>query len=135
MKLLTATAVTQGFRRNDFHWCVEGELVSIDPVCRSDRDDPDGRCGCGRAFAGLASRHATTTAMVRDLANFTRVDYLAAFRTTRQGCDPAAAEDEAADLLRLAERWPVGAVVERRLDTISLRAAVECEACAALMPH
>jgi hypothetical protein len=53
LKLLTATNVTQGYRDNDFHWCVEGELVHIGVVCASDRGDADGNCGCGRSFAGL----------------------------------------------------------------------------------
>jgi hypothetical protein len=27
MKVLVATARTQGDRPNDYHWCIEGELV------------------------------------------------------------------------------------------------------------
>ncbi len=48
VKALVATSVTQGFRDNDYHWCVDGELVWIAPTCSKDRDDPDGGCGCGR---------------------------------------------------------------------------------------
>jgi hypothetical protein len=34
---------------------------------RRDEKDPDGGCGCGRAFSGMSSMRATTTAVVRDL--------------------------------------------------------------------
>src|SRR5579862_8855950 len=53
MKILTATSRTQGQRNSDFNWCIEGELVHFGLVCAADQDDPDGGCGCGRAFAGL----------------------------------------------------------------------------------
>jgi hypothetical protein len=67
MRVLVATAETQGEQGGDFHHAVEGELVRIDPPCASDRCDPDGRCGCGRSFAGLNSARATTTARVADV--------------------------------------------------------------------
>ncbi|WP_439331120.1 DUF7715 family protein [Modestobacter altitudinis] len=44
----------------------EGEFVFLEDVCRVDRQDPDGGCGCGRAFAGMNS-HRATTAIVRDV--------------------------------------------------------------------
>jgi hypothetical protein len=122
MKVLTATAVTQGHRDNDFNFCVEGELVHIDQVCATDRDDPDGRCGCGRAFAGLNSHSATTTAMIRDV-QLTRDEYIEALRSSldEQGWDSAAAADEARGLLRLADALPTGAVLERRLSKVAVR--------------
>jgi hypothetical protein len=68
MRLLTATRSGQGTRAGDFCFAVEGELVLVnDDVCATDRGDPDGGCGCGRAFVGLSSRKGTTTAAVRDL--------------------------------------------------------------------
>lgn len=68
MKLLTATREGQGERGGDFCFAVEGELVMLGLVCRADEQNPgSGGCGCGRAFVGLASRRATTTALVRDL--------------------------------------------------------------------
>jgi hypothetical protein len=123
MKLLTATASTQGQRDNDFDWCVEGELVRIGPVCANDRDDPDGYCGCGRAFGGLNSHRATTTAMIRDLDGFTRADCIEAIRSSlfEQGWDPGTAEDEADELIQIAAGWPVGAVAERRIDHVLVR--------------
>ncbi|TDD24702.1 hypothetical protein E1287_37905 [Actinomadura sp. KC06] len=123
LKLLTATNSTQGFRDNDFDWCVEGELVHIGLVCARDRDDPDGGCGCGRSFAGLNSHRATTTAMVREIPGFTDDDYVLAIRSSleQQGCDPSFAEHEAALLRCLVRDWPVGVIVERRLDEIVVR--------------
>jgi hypothetical protein len=67
MKLLTATREGQGERQGDFCHAVEGELVLVWFACATDGDDPHGRCGCGRAFAGMSSLRATTTAVVRDL--------------------------------------------------------------------
>ncbi|HEX2314678.1 MAG TPA: hypothetical protein VHJ17_13135 [Thermomonospora sp.] len=123
MKLLTATSVTQGYRDNDFDWCVEGELVQIGVVCDRDREDPDGACGCGRAFAGLNSHRATTTAMVREVPGFTETDYVEAIRSSlqQQGYDPGHAEHAAAELRCLVRGWPVGTIVERRLDEIVVR--------------
>lgn len=123
MRLLTATGLTQGRRSNDFDWCVEGELVRFGLVCATDRFDPDGGCGCGRAFAGLNSHRATTTAMIRDIPGFGVADYVEAIRSSldQQGWDPATAEDEAAELLGLASVWPTGTVLERRLDLIATR--------------
>jgi len=126
MKILTATARTQGQRSSDFHWCVEGELVHFGLVCAADQDDPDGGCGCGRAFAGLNSHRATTTALVRDIEGFTRDDYVEAIRSslTQQGWDPSTAEDEADELIDILADWPVGAVAERRLNHVQVRLVV-----------
>jgi hypothetical protein len=127
MKLLTATNAGQGLRDNDFDWCVEGELVHIGMVCARDRDDPDGGCGCGRSFAGLNSHRATTTAMVREIPGFTEADHVLAIRSSleQQGCDPSFAEHEAALLRCLVRDWPVGVIVERRLDEIVVRQVVQ----------
>ncbi|WP_242901741.1 DUF7715 family protein [Actinomadura terrae] len=126
LKLLTATDTGQGYRDNDFDWCVEGELVHIGVVCARDRDDPDGGCGCGRSFAGLNSHRATTTAMVREIPGFTGDDYVEAIRSSleQQGCDPSLAEHEAALLRCLVRDWPVGVIVERRLNEIVVRQVV-----------
>jgi hypothetical protein len=126
MKVLVATAKTQGQREGDFHWCVEGELVWIAEACALDRADPDGGCGCGRAFAGLNSHRATTTARVAELAEFTPADYAEAIRSSlaEQGWDSGIAEELAADQAELARGWPVGTVVERRLDEFVPRAGV-----------
>lgn len=123
MKLLTATTLTQGYRDNDFDWCVEGELVHVGPVCERDGGDPDGGCGCGRAFAGLNSHRATTTAMVREVPGFTMADYVEAVRSSleQQGHDAGHAEHAAAELRCLVRGWHAGTIVERRLDAIVVR--------------
>jgi hypothetical protein len=123
MKVLTATSRTQGQRSNDFHWCIEGELVHFGMVCAADRADPDGGCGCSRAFAGLNSHRATTTAMIREIDGFTREDYIEAIRSSlsQQGWDPATGQDEADELITLICDWPVGAVAERRLNRVAVR--------------
>jgi hypothetical protein len=124
LKVLVATGRTQGVRDNDFNWCVEGELVRIGGVCGTDQQDPDGGCGCGRAFGGLNSHQATTTAMVSELPGFGVADYIEALRSSldQQGWDSTTAEREARDLLDLVRDWPVGAIVERRLDWVTIRA-------------
>jgi hypothetical protein len=124
MQVLVATSRTQGDRVGDFNWCVEGELVWVAMVCAADQRDPDGGCGCGRAFAGLNSHRATTTAMVKDLKGFSRADYTEALRSSlaQQGWPPEIAVSEAGNLLELANFWPSGTVVERRLADIMVRA-------------
>src|SRR4051812_39226450 len=67
MKLLTATHERQGERAGDFCFAIEGELVLLGFVCATDEKDPESGCGCGRAFSGMSSMRATTTAMVREL--------------------------------------------------------------------
>lgn len=125
MKILTATATGQGARKNDFNWAVEGELVLIQPPCATDERDPDGGCGCGRAFAGISSHRATTTAQVRDLplsyADVTEAigGYL---DSAGYGRPPRAMLAKIVDdMLDLVADWEVGEIVERRLDLIRLR--------------
>jgi hypothetical protein len=123
MKVLVATGQTQGMRENDYHWATEGELVRVGEVCRKDRGNPDGGCGCGRGFAGLNSHRATTTARVAEVP-LNHADYVEAIRSSlaQQGWDPSWAVDEADNLAELAAYWPVGTIIERRLDALSRRA-------------
>jgi hypothetical protein len=133
MKLLTATTTTQGQRRSDFTFAIEGELVRLGEICDRDwTNGPDGGCGCGRAFGGLNSHKATTTVMVRDVDGFSFEDYAEAFRSywkqagwASLATSPADADREAeglaAELAEIAVRYPVGTVLERRLDEICER--------------
>jgi hypothetical protein len=66
-ELLTATRERQDEQDGDFCFATEGELVLLGFVCAADEADPDRGCGCGRAFSGMSSLRATTTALVRDL--------------------------------------------------------------------
>ena len=93
-------------------------------MCRKDREDPDGECGCGRGFAGLNSHRATTTARVAAVP-LTRADYVEAIRSSEHadGWSPctSCSTDEAADLAEYVAEWPVGAIVERRLNLLQVR--------------
>ncbi|MHA6623096.1 DUF7715 family protein [Pseudonocardia sp. DLS-67] len=124
MNVLVATARTQGDRPNDYHFCIEGELVRIDEVCARDRGDPDGGCGCGRGFGGLNSHRATTTARIAEVP-LSLGDYALAIQSSlqQQGWNTCAdcAMSEAVDLAAFVLGWPVGSVVERRLDALVVR--------------
>jgi len=130
MKLLTATRERQGERDGDFCHAIEGELVLLDFVCATDEADPDGGCGCGRAFSGMSSMRATTTAVVRDLdvsLDDVRLAVEGYYVSAGTGPDViGGAEFEevvSATLEDLAEiaHVPVGAVVGRRLDNLTWR--------------
>ena len=132
MKLLTATRERQGEQDGDFCFATDGELVLVGDVCATDRADPDGGCGCGRAFAGMSSLRATTTALVRDL-DFSLDDvrlavegyYVAAGMGPEVlGADFREVVSETLDhLTEIARSVPVGAVVGRRLDQLVWRSA------------
>ena len=135
MKLLTATRERQGERDGDFCFAVEGELVLLGFVCATDQADPDGGCGCGRAFSGMSSMRATTTALVRELDityDDLRMAVEAHLVTAGMGPDLLGA-DEFAELLEetledtvhFARFWPAGAVVGRYLDNVQLRGLPE----------
>lgn len=123
MRILVATGLTQGVKPNDYHHCVEGELVWIQEPCSRDKDDPDGPCGCGRGFAGASSHRATTTAMVVE-SEMSREEMVLAFRTSlRDGGWPIEwAEGATDENLEIASWAPVGTVIERRLDGFCVRA-------------
>jgi hypothetical protein len=130
MKLLTATREHQGERDGDFCHAIEGELVLLGFVCATDEANPDGGCGCGRAFSGMSSMRATTTAVVRDLdvsLDDVRLAVEGYYVSAGTGPDViGGAEFEevvSATLVDLAEiaQVPVGAVVGRRLDHLTWR--------------
>ena len=129
MKVLVATSDTQGQRGNDFSYCVEGELVTVGLVCAADEEDPDGGCGCGRAFAGLNSHKATTTAKVKDV-ELSEEDYVEALRSSlaQQGWPTEDVGELATWLVQLVSTWPTGSVIERRLDDIYIRTEADSSA-------
>jgi hypothetical protein len=125
LKVFVATRRTQGRRDNDFAHHDSPELVDLARTC--DQDTAESAYGCGRAFTGLSSGKVTTTAEVveRDLT-------LVQFRNVvhrslvAAGFDDApelrrAAEQSADEMVRIAESWPVGTVVERRGGDIIVR--------------
>jgi hypothetical protein len=127
MKILVATAITQGMWPNDYHYCVEGELVWMQEPCARDRDDADGPCGCSRGFAGAASHRATTTAMVTE-SELTREEVILAFQTSlRDGGWPVAlAEDVAEENIAIAAGLAEGVVIGRLNDDLPVRAIRIC---------
>lgn len=131
MKLLTATRERQGERVGDFCHAIEGELVLLGFVCATDEADPDGGCGCGRAFSGMSSMRATTTALVRDLdVSLDDVRLAVEGYYVSAGMGPDAIGDQEfaelvaeslVDMAQIAERVPVGAVFGRRLEHLIWR--------------
>jgi hypothetical protein len=132
MKLLTATRERQGERDGDFCHAIEGELVLLGLVCADDERDPDGGgCGCGRAFSGMSSMRATTTALVRDLdISFDDAWLAVEGYFVSAGMGPDVIGDQAftglvaetfIGMAEIAELVPVGAVVGRRLDQLIWR--------------
>jgi hypothetical protein len=126
VRLLVATARTNGRVPGDVDGCLDGELVLIDEPCDADRDRPeDDGCGCVRAFTGLGTGSATTTALVveSDLGEADLRLALSGALEDRRRIDPdrttrAEAEhlvDEALTrVVAVAEHFPVGTVVGRR---------------------
>jgi hypothetical protein len=134
MKLLTATHERQGEQDGDFCHAIEGELVLLGFVCATDEADPDGGCGCGRAFSGMSSMRATTTALVRDLdvslddvrlavEGYYASAGMSADAIGRRGFDELM-EDAFGQMVGIGLSLPVGAVVGRRLDRVVRRSAI-----------
>ena len=127
MRLVVATTRDQGRRENDFNFCVDGELVMLGMVCARDQADPDGGCGCGRAFTGLSSHKATTTAQVRDV-DLTQADLMLAVQShleqsgwTAMGVGDDSAREFVAEMVELGEQFDEGTIVERRIDDVRPR--------------
>jgi hypothetical protein len=131
MKLLTATRERQGERDGDFCHAIEGELVLLGFVCATDEADPDGGCGCGRAFSGMSSLRATTTALVRDLdvsIDDVRLAVEGYYVSAGMGADVIGGAEFAEvvsatldDMADISRSLPVGAVVGRRLNHLVWR--------------
>jgi hypothetical protein len=131
MKLLTATRERQGERDGDFCFAVEGELVLLGFVCAADEANPDGGCGCGRAFSGMSSMRATTTALVRDLdlsVDDVRLAVEGYYVAAGMGPDVIGRKEFAEvvaasveEMVDIAPWLPAGAVVGRRLDNLVWR--------------
>lgn len=121
LPVFVATRATQGQRANDFFFTQEGELVRLG---RGAYEPPDGPSGTARSMIGMDTSKATTTVRVEtrpiDVATYRRL-YAESLR--RSGYDPANAEAEAQDLLRLASLIPVGTVLELRGSAFGIRAA------------
>lgn len=132
MRVLVATEETQGARVDDYSWATPGELVMFGVICATDLRGTGAGCGCGRAFAGLHSERATTTALVADWSA-SLDDLVLAFRDslTRAGWLEYLTPDESEEavlvsvmeVLRVADRYPVGTVLGTDLGTQYVRQA------------
>jgi hypothetical protein len=136
MRVLVATNELQGSTLGDYAHTVEGELVLVEvATCGSPEE-----CGCGRDWPGMASRKATTTAMVVDLPHLSEGDLRLAitdwldtsgwndlFRSPPEADGRSAGAlndidemidamvDEHLELIAdVCESFPVGSVLERR---------------------
>jgi hypothetical protein len=117
MKLLISTKKTQGQRPNDFSFVPEGELLTFETLLTSCGDDPDGRCGCGRAMIGMESLTATTTMAVADVPISKAALRVRIFNSLKTAGWSTHAEqvDGVLDLvISTAQPFDVGAIVERR---------------------
>ena len=131
MRVLRATKATNGDIAGDYMSGVPGELVYLGLVCATDRDDPDGGCGCGRGFSGLSSARATTTAVVAD-APLTGAEVREAYRSglAQQGWISSRMRETEVDefldevvgvVTHIAQHFQPGTVLGRRLDSVASR--------------
>jgi len=123
MRLLTATARTQGMRADDYCEAVLGELVWLPDPCLSALLRPaDPPCACHRTFAGVVSGAGTTTALVveTDLSRREVVE-LVGRGAEANGWPPSCAGHLSDAMLAIARRWPTGTVLERAFDQFRAR--------------
>lgn len=124
VRVLVATEETQGDRGDDYSWATPGELVMFGVIYATDLRGTGRGCGCGRAFAGLHSERATTTAEVAEWPG-SLDDLVLAFRDSlaRGGWLQYGTAEDAEEMVRLsvldmllvADRYPVGTVLGTNL--------------------
>jgi hypothetical protein len=141
MKVLVATRDGQGLKRGDFCNAEPGELVRFGSEC--DGEAIDGKCGCRRSLVGVKTARGTTTMAVVDqpidMASYTKA-IAAGLRSAgwaALGGDTLRwAEQDASELARIAAAFPVGAVVQRRGNSLSRRVVYygTCPTCGAQVP-
>ena len=125
MKILVATKEGQGVRKNDFSHAEEGEPVQF--AFRCDGETVDGPCGCARSMGGMNSHKATTIfkAAETDIAPEAYLDLFVKFYVEGWKQTPEEAlkmaKDETEELLRLAEYFPEGMILERRGNKVQQR--------------
>ena len=122
MKVLVATHESQGMREWDL-WreCVEGELVRpIEERCSMHRG---ASCSCEVAFLGMSAHGLTTTAVVRDVPDLTRKEYVRMVRRSLTGREASFVlpAPYAGELARTASGLRGTGVVERWDEWIGLR--------------
>lgn len=130
MKVFVSTKQGQGVRENDFSHLDDGVLLTFAMVCDSDKDNPDGRCGCNRCLSGVEKGGGTTTFTVAD-QEITREEYIQRHKDYFVLCGwdeymsqeeiDQQSEEDVDELLRLADNFDVGEVLEKRGDVIQVR--------------
>ena len=98
------------------------------PLVECTNERPDDHCGCRRSFCGLDTAKATTTAVVAELdIDETELTRRIADSARRRFGEELAkyAEKEAKQALRIAGRFEVGEVLERRGNKILSRGGVK----------
>ena len=130
MKIFISTKRGQGERKNDFCFVPEGEMVRFGSQC--DGEEVDGSCGCRRSMCGVIEGKATTTFKVSNVKK-TKKDFEEVIRKSLKtgGWYEAMTKPkdfvkaEAKELLRLAKKFPLGKVLEKRGDEIQIRRTKE----------
>jgi len=120
MQVLVSTKKTQKQRENDFNFVPENELLYFGIQCG---ERVDGSCGCRRSLTGVTCLQATTTMKVAD----TELDEAGLAETIHRALKKTGTSDSldnardrkralrmARELVAIAERHPVGTVLERR---------------------
>lgn len=133
MRVLVATERTQGERDDDYSWTAPGELVMFGVICASDLRGTGRDCGCGRAFSGLSSQRATTTAEIADWSGSLDDLFLAFHDSLARGgwLDFGGTAEEVngvvaeamMEMLLVADRHPAGTVIGTNLGRQYVRLA------------
>ena len=128
MKLLMASPEKQGKRKSDFCFAPLGEILTFNSEC--DGEGIDGKCGCRRSMIGVQTLKATTTMKVA-WAGMT----VAQLEKEIRGCLVKSGwvrvmsakklsklvKTTRIELMRVADFFPLGTVVEKRGDTFKAR--------------
>lgn len=120
MKVLVATSRTNGAKDSDFCFTEEGELLYPGVQCSKWKE-----CGCGRSFVGHMTLKATTTMLVQFIPySLGQLAHIFLASHQQGGWDkftPKDAMEMAQLMVRLAEPFEVGTVVERIEPEMKLR--------------
>lgn len=123
MKLIVATKEKQRMRENDFHHADEDEIVYFGTEC--DCETVDGPCGCKRSLVGIESHKGSTTFKVveKDITE-KELRKMLKENLAKAGwgqISNRAINSDVRGLIRLAEQFPVGSILERRGDDVLIR--------------
>ncbi|MBS2531953.1 hypothetical protein KGQ20_04135 [Catenulispora sp. NF23] len=113
LRLLVATSATQGREAYDFCRTLPGEIVYPGPCLHP---QPFGACGCTYSLMGVDSLERTTTFEVAEVP-ISREELLRVLAKAESGAtdgaDAAGVAQLAEEMLALAERFPLAAVLGR----------------------